>query len=82
MMTPEDIQNYILSKLICQHCEVIGDGEHFSAEVVCETFEGKSLVHRHRLVYQTLGAMMGNDIHALSIMAFSPKEWRARFNLK
>jgi acid stress-induced BolA-like protein IbaG/YrbA len=28
-------------------------------------------------VYGTLGALMGREIHALSIQAFTPDEWRS-----
>ncbi len=27
-------------------------------------------------MYATLGALMGREIHALSIQAFTPDEWR------
>jgi len=30
------------------------------------------------LVYKTLGALVGNEIHALSITALTPDEWRQR----
>ena len=33
---------------------------------------------RHQLVYKTLGALVGNEIHALSIRAFTPDEWAAQ----
>lgn len=50
------------------------DGVHFEARVVCPSFSGKSTLQRHRLVYATLGAFMGNEIHALGLQTFAPEE--------
>lgn len=47
---------------------------HFNVTVVAAAFEGKSLLERHKLVYEALGDMMQTDIHALSMKAFSPDE--------
>jgi len=52
------------------------DNTHFEALVVAAEFEGKRPLARHQLVYKTLGALMGNEIHALSIRAFTPDEWQ------
>jgi acid stress-induced BolA-like protein IbaG/YrbA len=43
------------------------DGVHFEATVISDTFEGKSTIQRHRLVYATLGEAMGREIHALGL---------------
>jgi acid stress-induced BolA-like protein IbaG/YrbA len=53
------------------------DDTHFEAIVVASQFEGRRTLQRHQLVYGTLGALMGREIHALSIQAFTPDEWRA-----
>ena len=50
------------------------DGVHFEAEVVSDAFAGKLPLARHRLVYATLGALMGNEIHALSLKTLTPDE--------
>ena len=52
------------------------DNHHFEALVVAAEFEGKRALARHQLVYQCLGSLVGNDIHALSIRAMTPEEWR------
>lgn len=54
------------------------DGVHFEALVVAEAFEGKRLLERHRMVYATLGALMGTDIHALSLDTRTPQEHSGR----
>ena len=53
------------------------DNTHFEALVVAAEFEGKRPIARHQLVYRCLGALVGNEIHALSIKALTPDEWRA-----
>lgn len=52
------------------------DNTHYGTLVVAQEFEGKRLLARHQLIYKTLGALVGNEIHALSITALTPAEWR------
>ena len=54
------------------------DNTHFEALVVAREFEGKRSIARHQLVYKCLGALVGNEIHALSIRALTPDEWQAQ----
>ena len=51
------------------------DDTHFEAIVVAPQFAGKRSLQRHQLVYATLGAAVGREIHALSIEAHTPEEW-------
>ena len=60
---------------------VSGDNTHFEALIVAKEFEGKRLIARHQLVYKCLGALVGNEIHALSIRAMTPEEWQAQTNV-
>jgi len=50
------------------------DGVHFEATVISPSFSGKSTLQRHRLVYATLGKLMGNEIHALGLHTATPEE--------
>ena len=77
MVTPESIKHGIEAGLACQHVEVVGDGQHFQALVVSASFEGKSRVQRHQLVYAALGGRMREEIHALSMRTLTPAEWSA-----
>jgi acid stress-induced BolA-like protein IbaG/YrbA len=43
------------------------DGVHFEAVVTSPSFAGIAPLQRHRLVYATLGSLVGNEIHALSL---------------
>jgi len=54
------------------------DGVHFEARVVAEAFAGKLPLARHRMVYATLGDLMGGAIHALSLKTLTPAEAAAR----
>jgi len=49
------------------------DGVHFEAVVRSASFEGKSTLARHRMVYATLGKLMGNEIHALGLRTELPE---------
>ena len=51
------------------------DNVHFEAVVVAPAFAGKRAVQRHQLVYATLGAAVGNEIHALALQVFTPEEY-------
>ena len=74
--TPELIHGYIAAGLDCTHLEVEGDGQHFQAIIVSPAFAGKRLIQRHQAVYATMGERMKTDeVHALSIRAFTPAEW-------
>jgi acid stress-induced BolA-like protein IbaG/YrbA len=50
------------------------DGVHFDAVVISPDFAGKATLQRHRLVYATLGSLMGNEIHALGLKTLTPEE--------
>ena len=76
MVDEQDIRRLIESGLPGAQVEVHGDGQHFEALVVAAAFAGRPTVRRHQMVYRTLGARMGADIHALSMRTLTPEEWR------
>ncbi len=49
-------------------------GGHYSVTIVANLFDGKTMVQRHQLIYQALGDLMKNEIHALGINALTPSE--------
>ena len=51
-----------------------GGNTHWRLSIVSPRFAGQSTVARHRMVYQALGELMQNPIHALAISARSPEE--------
>jgi BolA protein len=56
------------------HAGARSGGGHYYVTIVAEAFEGKNLVQRHQLIYQALGDLMKQQIHALGINALSPSE--------
>lgn len=74
-MNTETIKTLIEQGLPGSLADVQGaDGVHFEATVVAEAFAGKLPLARHRLVYATLGDLMGGAIHALSLKTLTPAE--------
>jgi len=78
-MDAASIQALIENGLPGARARVQGDdGVHFEAEVVAAQFAGKLPLARHRLVYATLGELMGGAIHALALKTLTPEEAAAR----
>lgn len=56
---------------------VKGEGSHYEVIAVDESFEGMSRVKKQQLIYAPLMEyIQRNDIHAVSIKAFTPDEWQ------
>ena len=51
-----------------------GGGTHWRVAIVSPRFAGQSPIARHRMVYQAIGELMQNPIHALAITASTPEE--------
>ena len=74
-MNADTIRHLIESGLPGARVDVRGDdGVHFEATVVCAAFAGKLPLARHRMVYATLGELMGGAIHALQLKTVTPDE--------
>ncbi len=50
------------------------EGGHFRVALVAAVFHGRSQLERHRLVYAAVAPLMGQGVHALSIVARTPEE--------
>ncbi len=75
-MSPEKIVQMIEAGLAGSKAIVKSeDNVHFEAVVIAAAFAGKRSVQRHQLVYATLGAAVGNEIHALALQVFTPEEF-------
>ncbi|GAB4261660.1 MAG: BolA family transcriptional regulator [Pararhodobacter sp.] len=56
--------------------DLAGDGNHYAAEVIDESFRGKNRVQQQRAVYAALkGKMDGanGDLHALALTTKAPE---------
>jgi BolA protein len=51
-----------------------GGNTHWRLTIVSARFAGQPTIARHRMVYQALGELMQNPIHALAINARAPEE--------
>ena len=55
-----------------------GGNTHWRLSIVSPRFAGQPTVARHRMVYQALGSLMQDPIHALAITARSPEEMKGK----
>jgi len=82
------IEDALRDKLEAQHVAVIDQsslheshlgaqsgGGHFEVLVVSDRFRGLARLASQRVVYEALGDLMLNDIHALSMHTLTPEEW-------
>ena len=53
-------------------------GGHFNLLVVSRRFEGQPLVQRHRMIYEAVGDLLPQEVHALSMRTLAPSEWSER----
>lgn len=53
--------------------DLAGDGDHYAAEIVSESFRGKNRVQQHQMVYQALQGNMGSVLHALALQTSVPE---------
>ena len=74
-MNPEEIKSLITTYIENSIVEVNSDDNvHFEATIISQSFENKSLIERHKMVYASLGDKMKQEIHALAITALTPDE--------
>lgn len=52
--------------------DLAGDGDHYAARVVSESFRGLPRVRQHQQVYAALGGRMGGVLHALQLTTAAP----------
>ena len=69
-MTTDEVKKLIeagIPDAVATVRDLTGTGDHFSAEVISSTFDGKSMLEMHRMVYASLGDLMAGPIHALQL---------------
>jgi stress-induced morphogen len=52
--------------------DLAGDGDHYAARVVSESFRGLPRVRQHQRVYAALDGRMGGVLHALQLTTATP----------
>ncbi len=77
-MQPTEIESILRAALPLDEIYAKGDdGSHFQVIVVGALFDGMSRVKKQQTVYAPLMEhIASNAIHALSIKAFTPDEWK------
>ena len=76
-MEQSEIERLIKASMPDAEIEIIdlaGDNNHFSAHVTSSTFEGKSRIQQHKMVYDALGDKMGGILHALALKTSIKKD--------
>jgi acid stress-induced BolA-like protein IbaG/YrbA len=72
------IEQLIRTGLPGAEVQVNGDGSHFDAVVISESFAGLTPIKKQRLVMDTVKAQLASgELHALSIKTFTPAQWSA-----
>ncbi|KKW93336.1 BolA/IbaG family iron-sulfur metabolism protein [Sphingobium chungbukense] len=74
-MAAEDIADMIRAAIPDAQVEITdlaGDGDHYAARVVAESFRGMNRVAQQRAVYAALGGRMGGVLHALQLTTAVP----------
>ena len=73
-LTPVSIEVVDESAQHAGHAGAKSGGGHYALTIVSAKFTGQSMVQRHRMIYAALGDAMRQEIHALSIRAYTPDE--------
>ena len=75
-MAAEDIEQMIKAGIPDAKVRIrdlAGDGDHYAAEVVAESFRGKTRVQQLQMVYEALRGNMGGVLHALALQTSAPE---------
>ncbi len=90
MAIKKEIKKKLLEKIDLKHFDIKDftgrhlnhklheGGFHLEATIVSDSFIGKSLINRHRMVYAALNKLMEHKIHALSMTTLTPDEWKEK----
>lgn len=74
-MQAQEIADMIKSAIpdaVVEITDLAGDGDHYAAKVISETFKGKPRVKAHKMVYDALDGKMGGVLHALQLTTATP----------
>jgi BolA protein len=88
--TAERVRELLVERFAPSHFELRDDsakhvghpgatsgGGHYTVLIVAAAFEGRPLIERHRMVYEALGTLIGNEVHALALKTLTPAQWSA-----
>lgn len=69
----EDMIRSALPDAVIEITDLAGDGDHYAARVVSESFRGQPRIKQHQAVYAALGGKMGGVLHALQLTTATPE---------
>lgn len=75
-MAAADIERLIVEGIpdaTVEITDLAGDGDHYAARVIAESFRGMPRVRQHQAVYAALGGRMGGELHALQLTTVVPE---------
>ena len=75
-MKKDEIEQLIINAIpdaLVEIEDLRGDGDHYSAVIISKSFEGKTKIQQHKMVYDSLRGKMGNELHALMLKTKSEK---------
>ena len=75
-MAATEIETMIKAALpdaLVEITDLAGDGDHYAARVISESFRGMPRVRQHQRVYEALGGRMGGVLHALQLTTATPE---------
>ena len=75
-MEPDEVKQIIEAGIPDCEANVTADGGKYTAIVVSDEFEGKTLLAEQKMVYALVNEhIQSGAIHALTIKAYTKKEW-------
>lgn len=54
---------------------------HFKVTIVCDAFDGKRLIQRHRAVNELLMEELAGPVHALALHTYTQEDWTKKQGL-
>jgi acid stress-induced BolA-like protein IbaG/YrbA len=78
-MLNHEIKERIESGILYSEClvsEFSGGSDHYAVVVISDSFEGQTLLSRHRMIMDLFkNEVATGEVHALTIKAFTQKQW-------
>lgn len=75
-MDSAEVKQILSEALRLHEIHVKGEGSQFEVIAIDECFENMSRVKKQQFIYAPLTSyIQNNDIHAISIKAYTPAEW-------
>lgn len=53
--------------------DLAGDNDHYSVEIIDDSFKGKTLIAQHKMVNNALGDIIKTQLHAMQLKTTAPQ---------